>query len=1638
MNASPTYRHLHILLLVLFLAVGIGITKSSAQVTFITSLSDITSATGEYHLAASFSTSGTPRVNGDGDEIGTSANPFKGTIDGHLTTITGTWDRPLFAYIENAVIKNVIIEEASVSTSTGNAGAIAANAKGSSRIYNCGVLGGSISGAVYTGSLVGYLDGASRVVNCFSNADITGGTSVGGIVGYNNVATNSGNLKTMVMNCMFYGDITEGTSKAPIYNGMNITNLSSSKGVGNFNYFRAEASYVQNRDIQVYNCALLAETRFLQRFEFFRLLLNSNRHLAAWWATGDAANKDEMAKWVMLPTSLGGSCPYPVLKTQGRYPSVVNYDAASATATTERNKGGLLGTLTVNIRNGSGGAVYAAPSGANITTSQLILNITDKDPDRYNFNYYKVQMPYYNDVGTGNYTGGRVVTGWKIVEITGGTKGSYTTGNDATFNASGDVATMPYNFAERKCTNKDLYSVTKRIFNQGAYFDVPEGVTAITIEPYWANAAYLADAYLDVTYNANMSTATNVTAVGGGERFTNGTSYDINGDPQPVYTTLDNAVTSLGATTSQTVYDNAVVLVGNVHIYKKDANSEPLSINGSSPYSVMSIDLDGDNEPDHSVIMRFDGRTLFHPVRYDFVNLIGLGMAQKTYNSAGTYNFGILQPKNWFEITNTATFYATQFEYSPSQRAKTPIILQGGTMEQWVCLQGSPGDRVSYFHVGGNVWFKEFHLGTHQDNQVSTPHPPVSVSGGDFEEFYLTGLYRADAPHYNDNAECYVNGGRFGVAAGAGMEGIGHATNHTNGNITWQIDHADIREFYGGGINFAHPAQGNINTTISNSHVEQFCGGPKFGDMITGRTIRTTATNCTFGTFFGAGYGGNSYNRRTPQNYSNITGNNGNINWNQWVNGVINSGDNFEGYSHTYNATYNGVATQIDYQFLPMSNNSSNVARLWVEYVGFSLATAHNVTNTLTGCTITNNFYGGGSLGKVDGPVTSTLTDCDVRGDVFGAGYSATLPTVEVMNTGGFENEPFFDKNLGVYLPATFPKTVTYTWEHADEVNSTATAIDETNHILYTKEDLTSLGTVTGKAIINIAGTTAVAGSVYGGGEESAVGGGVEVNMLGGTVTHDVYGGGALANTNTSGTATATTAVNLTGGTVSGDVYGGGLGDDTHAALVGGDVTVSLNEGVGDTGVKGCVVGGSIFGGNNVNGTPRANITVHVHKTQNAAATQIANPASGEQTAKVIGRFDVTAVYGGGNKAAYDPTTPWDGTTGSRTQVIIDGCGLTSIGSVYGGGNAAPVPEANVRVNGCFEIGWLFGGGNGAGAGNPGADVGVRDATAYAASTAAGDALADRAGRYGTGNATADICGGRIGHLFGGSNTRGNIVGTAALTLNETMTDGITPDCPIAITSELFGFGNEAPMDGTGLMTIGCVSSKIESIFGGAKAADVGSDITLNINSGTFGKVFGGNESGGCVRGSITVNVEETGCYPVHIDELYGCGDDAAYSVYGYEQTSVLDSDGNAVLDTNGDPVLQWTPVQSGETPAYAHPQVNIVSFTTIGIVYGGGYGANATVVGNPTVSIQQQPGAFAADIDDDGDGNPDANAAALGTLGTVFGGGNAAQVIGSTRVLVGTTNNTARIDCNVYGGGNKADVSGNTDVSIGKAESGE
>ena len=108
------------------------------------------------------------------------------------------------------------------------------------------------------------------------------------------------------------------------------------------------------------------------------------------------------------------------------------------------------------------------------------------------------------------------------------------------------------------------------------------------------------------------------------------------------------------------------------------------------------------------------------------------------------------------------------------------------------------------------------------------------------------------------------------------------------------------------------------------------------------------------------------------------------------------------------------------------------------------------------------------------------------------------------------------------------------------------------------------------------------------------------------------------------------------------------------------------------------------------------------------------------------------------------------------------------------------------------------------------------------------------------------------------------------------------------------------------------------------------------------------NNKGGRVAGSITVNIEETGCQPVIIGELYGGGNLAGYSIYGYKQV-------------NGD----WEPRTSandegtGPNTPYASPVINVKSFTGIGNVFGGGYGQGAVMIADPTVNINVVKGRF-------------------------------------------------------------------------------
>ena len=1296
--------------------------------TIVSSTDDILSMKGYYILSEDFNLKAS---------IGTSSNPFEGTLDGQLNHYT--FDKPIVLYANNAIIRNIILDNIG-DLSSGNTehhlGAIACTAKGNTRIYNCGILAGSLSETGHVGGIVGHLQDYSHVVNCYSYAEIKGGSVVGGVVGYNDYASTAANLHTMVMNCMFYGDITGGSNASPVYGGINIDNRSSENGLNTFNFYAYEKLKSTTIADSKYNCALAVKDEYLNRFEFYRLLLNSNKKLAAYYASTSTTTvqPSDMAKWVLetADRDIATPKPYPVLKAQGRYPSIINYDVEDLpdSASVGRNHGGKLGIKTLSVT--ISGIGTNAPTGASITTGSLTLTRTDKDFDRFNYNYDKVQLPYYNDVGEGNYTGNRVVTGWKITAITTITGDPYTSAN---YPSSGVTDYPNHNYADRKSSNKDLYSVSGRIFSQGAYFDVPYGVTSITIEPYWGQAAYVADEKLDVTYKSDYSGKQNLL----GAQATNNTTTYPGLDGQTVYTKIGDA---LGTLKGSTVYDNALVLVGNLHLDNVPSGS------GDKAFTIMSVDWDKDNEPDYSMIYHHTGRTVIAPIRFDFLNIPGTAQAQKP-NSTGTFkNFTIFKTRGWFETTNTCLVYSNQVEYENKDNVGTkqdaPLILLGGDFEQFVSTQSNTVDgKTTYIHVGSNVRIQSFGLGTHGDGKQSTPHIPVSVTGGEYEGFYLSGTYNQDANvRQNDNAECYISGGHFVEAAGASQEQI-------DGSVTWQIYDADMDAFYGGGVNAAKPITGDVTVNIFNSHVGVYCGGPKFGDMQTGKKVTTNAEGCTFNLYFGGGFGGTSYSRKK---YYDVAGAGS---WSNWAGKyTADRGLYFDGKTTnskeggTGNDQYGmkgiGVATDVDYEFFAWSSGQTG-GRFYVNFASFSLAACNDVESNLKGCTINENFYGGGSYGEVKGKATSVLDGCTVHGNVFGGGFSATLPTVKVRKIPAFTTNPKINNYSGMFEPgvlAGFEETE-FSWKRASDFDVTLTngesGSDMTNHYLYTDVDLTALGKV-GSTDLTIKGNTLVegkifeydsngevvkdgagnnvvletTGGVFGGGDESAVNHHTEVKIQataeGGVL--NVFGGGNKADV------VENTTVTITGGTIgngdasdtNGNVYGGGKGQTT---VVGGEVIVNLGTRTGTeapytytgTGlVKHNVYGGSALG--SVNTTPNASseydktTTVNIYKgtvngsvfggglghddeddTKDIVAQNFGNTTVTIENSTNANANVKTAVYGGANE---------NGVMKANTTVTITGgtVGTVPTGSdpitnvVFGGGYGEPtLVEGDVEVN---------------------------------------------------------------------------------------------------------------------------------------------------------------------------------------------------------------------------------------------------------------------------------------------------------------------------------------------------------------------
>ena len=1159
--------------------------------------------------------------------IGTGTAPFTGSFDGKGFTISGL-TKPLFGTTRDAGIHEVNLKNVNISQ-VGNVGAIVCDAKGYTRIYDCGILpttadfpAGTHSRVEATGSsgcagsLVGKLEDDSRVVNCFSYADVSSSGTAAGIVGNNTYASTAEEidgyytkLRTMVVNCIYYGNIT-ASSIYPVYGGRKISNKGAN-AINNYNFYSVGCTFTGT--LTDYNCSWPAKLEYLTHYEYHRNLLNSNRDLCSWWVGAHQApstmattavqnvKKDAsmMLKWALDPAV----APYPILKPFGYYTSPINIDADASWRTTANEwEGKNLGTIGVTINPGEHAVGVS-------TTSPLQFTITDMDTLRADYCYRKIQLPYYNKVFgvpnganwnakyAGNYTQW-VVTGWEIIT---------TNGKDGTFTENWQTG---YNFADRNSSLKDK----KRIFAQGGYYYVPNDVSAITIKAHWAKAYYL-DNSSDHSYDrVYMSNKTNnvVSNPSPGIHFAPAGSRSTTlGNGQTVYSGTINSLASQ-ITSTDGIYDNAIVLVGN-HQYRTGATD----IEGNG-FTIMSADFDFDNEPDHCLIWQLGhatGRYNICPIRFDFLPVVEIGMAMKEDGSTQYYSLGCYRPLGHFEVTETSLIHFGQFEFSNKSRTKeASLILNGGIYDQYTKgTLGRADDKINYIIIGGHARIPSFTPGAHPSDRteakLSTRHCAVNVLGGNIDYLYLTGNYNEAITPNTDNPHCYIDGGRFKQIAAAGKEGI-------NGDVYFNINHSKIGEFYGGSTMAADDklVTGNINVNIDNSIVGKYCGGPKFGNMNTAQNkkVTTNAKNTIFTDYYGGGNGGTSYVQyfSTDNTVADATA------AYSWSSTEKDKGGALDSYSPgTYYTKDNkGIGYMANYEMEIVNSSAGTDAkkaifRTYFYAAQFSATNTGPIENNLTNCKVLKNFYGGGNLGGVIGNVNSTLKDTEVFGSAYGAGFSASVPEVTIYDKD--KEYPTIDVYTGIITPTpegSGTPTV-YTWTNKTSLGGKTLSTSNPavknvggKNYFYTEESLENLGTVTGNVTLNIEGTTVVhgqvfnddgtivaenldRGGVFGGGNSSDVTGNTTVTMTGGTVEGSVFGGANLAKV------TGDTNVEVSGGTIGkanapvydalvGNVFGGGKGilTDVKAGLVTGDTHVTISGNATSPFLYHNVYGGGAYG----------------------------------------------------------------------------------------------------------------------------------------------------------------------------------------------------------------------------------------------------------------------------------------------------------------------------------------------------------------------------------------------------------------------------------------------------------------------------
>lgn len=544
-------------------------------------------------------------------------------------------------------------------------------------------------------------------------------------------------------------------------------------------------------------------------------------------------------------------------------------------------------------------------------------------------------------------------------------------------------------------------------------------------------------------------------------------------------------------------------------------------------------------------------------------------------------------------------------------------------------------------------------------------------------------------------------------------------------------------------------------------------------------------------------------------------------------------------------------------------------------------------------------------------------------------------------------------------------------------------------------------GNNTGHNISNVYLQGSSVTNIFGGSNESGDVNNTNITMTSGTVG-SIYGG------NNAGGSAKTVKVDVSGGKINGDIYGGGksapvsdtllgIKDVTTNNIFGGSeeanaskVTMNLNNVT-------TVAGKKIFGGSNKNGTVNSS-TITANNVK-ASYMYGGNNIGGTTTDThiIFNSGDIGTMYGGGEQAS-----------STTSNIEING---GKVDTLYGGGNNAGLTTSNVNIYG-GEVGSVFGGSNNSG------KVETTNVKTKPKELLTTDisVQAKASEPWWMDTKDGEITYAKIQYTII-NNTSEKITNWQAK-INFTKDTRLWQNYSgpafeeqdnVLIFNETDKYNNPHPLEPNG----GMYTFEIE-VLSTAEISDFATsvDIIDPVPNLYVTNVYGGGNKANVGKTNVQINNST-------LNTVYGGGN--AAQVEGNTYLDVNNSKVVYLKDSDGKNVGGNIFGGGNLGAVTGNTEVYITDTSIEGNLYAGGNGMQANVKGNSTLDIDGK-----TIVGKEGCKAPYA--------GSVFGGGNQASTGEEGKNTSKTTVNIAgaQIFGNVYGGANTSVIYGSTEVNLG------